>query len=607
MPGIEKIKMKARYYISIILIFAANTLFAQLKLTASVNSTSVGTGEPFEVTFAINGNGGDFTPPNFRGFQVVGGPNESTSMESVNGNTSVSISYGYELVAVKEGSFTIGPAAIVVNGHKLTSNPLKITVVKGRPVQQSSQAQSVPQGNTGTVNTSDLSKLVFIKAVVDKTDVYEGQQISLTYKLYTRVGIEQSAPDVAPSLNGFWSEDIKAPQQQIPFHQEVYKRQQYQVAEVKKTILFPQHTGNLTVDPLGITLVLRVPVSNGDDLFDQMFGGEREVKYEAKSPPVTIHVKPLPDAGKPDTFSGAVGKFSVESSIDKTEVKANDALNYKLTIKGEGNLKLLQAPVTNFPADFEKYDPKVTDTITENENGMSGARTYTYLLIPRHQGDFTIDPLKFSYFNPETGRYYTVETKAFHIKVNKGTSQSNVTDFSDENKQDVKMLSKDIRYIKTGSEGLSKPGGGFFGSFYLLLLIGPVTAFAAWRYRNWLVKTNSDIVQVKSRRAGKVAAKHLASAQQQLLAHNSKTFYENVFRGLYGYLSDKLNIQYAGLDRETIAASLKARSVSDEVVTRLLDTLDLCEMARYAPVTHISENEVFDKAKGIINDIEDEI
>jgi hypothetical protein len=605
--------MKNRYYISILLLFVTNSLFAQLKLTASVNSTTVGTGNPFEVTFAVAGNGGDFTPPNFRGFQVAGGPNESTSMEVVNGNTTVSMSYGYVLVAVREGDFVIGSATIVVNGRRLISEPVKIHVVKGSPVQQQNsqaQQQSAPTGNPGAGNTSDLSKLVFIKAVVDKTDVYEGQQISLIYKLYTRVGIEQSAPDVAPSLNGFWGEDIKSTQQQIPFRPEIYKGQQFQVAEVKKTILFPQRTGNLTVDPLGITLMLRVPVSTGNDIFDQiMGGGEREVKYEAKSLPVTIHVKPLPTAGKPDSFSGAVGKFSVESAIDKTELKANDAVNYKLTITGAGNLKLLQAPVTNFPADFEKYDPKVTDTITENASGMSGARSYGYLLIPRHQGDFTIDPLKFSYFNPESGRYYTVETKGFHIKVDKGTSQSNVTSFSDADKQDVKMLNKDIRYIKTGDDGLSKQGNGFFGSFwfYVLLFIGPATAYAAYLYRNWLVKTNSDIVKVKSRRAGKIAAKHLASAQQQLAANNARAFYESIFRGLYGYLSDKLNIEYGSLDKETIALALKARSVNEGIVTRLLDTLDLCEMARYAPVTHISENEVFEKAKGIINDIEDEI
>ena len=601
--------MTLRHYISLILIFVANAVFGQVKFSASVNSTTVGTGEPFEVSFAVNGNGANFTPPDFRGFQVVGGPNQSTSMEMINGNTTVSLSYGYELMAVSEGDFTIGPASIVVDGRRLTSNPIKIKVVKGRasPQNTQTQTQTAPTGGVRPGATTDLSKQIFIKALVDKTDVYEGQQITLTYKLFTKLGIEQNANNIAPSLNGFWSEDIKLKPQQL--HIEMYDGQRFGVAELKKTILFPQHSGDLTVDPLGMVFVVQVPVSTGDDIFDQMFGGQKQVKYEAKSAPVTIHVKPLPAAGKPDGFAGAVGDFSVVSTIDKTEVKANDALNYKVSITGSGNIKLLQAPNTNFPPDFEKYDPKVSDTVNANENGMSGSRFYNYLLIPRHQGDYTIDPLKFSYFNPATGRYYTLVTKAFQIKVDKGSAQNNVTAFSDADKQDIKMLNKDIRYIKTDTVNLNKAGGDFFGSvwYYILFLIGPVLAYGGYRYRNWLVEANSDIVKVKSRRAGKIAAKHLASAHQQLIANNAKAFYEDLFKGLYGYLSDKLNIQYASLDRETIAAALQARNVSAELVKRLLDTLDLCEMARYAPVTHIAAKEVFEKAKGIINDIENEI
>jgi len=601
--------MTRRHYISLILIFLANLVFGQVKFSASVSSTTVGTGEPFEINFSVNGNGSGFAPPDFRGFQVVGGPNQSTSMEMVNGNTSVSLSYGYELMAVSEGDFTIGPATIIVDGHRLTSNPIKIKVVKGRSVPQNNQTQTqtAPAGGVRAGNTGDLSKQIFIKALVDKTDVYEGQQITLTYKLYTKLNIEQNANSVAPSLNGFWSEDIKLKPQQL--HVEIYNGQRFGVAELKKTVLFPQHSGDLTVDPLGMLFVVQVPVSTGDDIFDQMFGGQKQVKYEAKSTPVTIHVRPLPAVGKPNGFAGAVGNFSIVSTIDKTEVKANDALNYKVAITGSGNIKLLQQPNTNFPPDFEKYDPKVTDTVNASENGMSGTRFYNYLLIPRHQGDYTIDPFKFSWFNPATGRYYSAATKAFQVKVDKGSAPSNVTAFSDADKQDIKMLNKDIRYIKTGNVDLNKAGGDFFGSllYYILFLIGPVLAYCGYRYRNWLVETNSDIVKVKSRRAGKIAAKHLASAQQQLLADNTKAFYEDLFKGLYGYLSDKLNIQYASLDRETIAATLQARNVSEGLIKRLSDTLDLCEMARYAPVTHIAAKEVFEKAKGIINDIEDEI
>ena len=602
--------MKIKYLILTLLTLASARAFSQqARFTASVSNSTVGTGEVFQVTFSINTNAGDFTPPDFRDFRIADGPNQSQSMEIINGSSSSSTSISYDLMAVKEGDFTIGPASITVNGRKLTTSPIKIKVVKGKPVPQNNQPQSsAPDNGIQQASSSDLSKLLFIKAIVDKTNVYLGQQLTVTYRLYTRVNIEQNQAASTPELNGFWSEDIKQPGGQVPMHLEMYKGARYEVADLKKTILFPERSGDLTVDPLGMTFVISVPVQSNDP-FASFFQDTKQEKYVAKSAPVTVHVKPLPDAGKPASFTGAVGSFNIANSVDKTELKANDALNYKVKVTGSGNIKLLKTLSTNFPADFEKYDPKITDTVTENENGVSGSRFYNYLLIPRHQGDYTIDPLEFSYFNPATGRYVALSTKGFHIKVDKGTNESNVTSFSDAEKQDIKMLSKDIRYIKTEDNSLVKNGDTFFGStgYWLLLLIGPVLCYGAYVYRNRLIEQNSDLVKVKSRKASKIAAKHLANAQVQLAAGNAAAFYEDVFTGLYGYLSDKLNIQYADLNKETIALALKDKKVSDQLTERLLDTLDLCEMARYAPVTHISQQEVFEKAKGIINDIENEI
>ena len=603
--------MKIKYLILALFLIAGKALAQQPKFTASVSSSTVGTGEVFQVTFSINTNAGAFNPPDFRDFRIADGPNQSQSMEIINGNSSSSTAISYDLIPVKEGDFTIGPASIVVNGRKLTTAPIKIKVVKGRPVPQNTQAQpqtSAPDDGIKQANASDLSKLLFIKAVVDKTNVYLGEQINVTYRLYTRVTIDQNTAATPPELNGFWSEDIKRQSGQIPMHIEEYKGVRYEVADVKKTILFPERSGDLTVDPFGMSFVVSVPVQSSDP-FDQFFQAQKQEVYNAKSTPVTIHVKPLPEAGKPANFTGAVGNFNIESSVDKTELKSNDALNYKVKVTGSGNIKLLKTLNTSFPADFEKYDPKISDTVTENESGVSGSRFYNYLLIPRHQGEYTIDPLNFSYFNPATNRYVTVTAKGFHIKVNKGANESNVTSFSDDEKQDIKMLSKDIRYIKTTDNTLVKNGDTFFGSlgYWLLILLGPIIAYVAYLYRNKLVEQNSDLVKVKSRKAGKVAAKHLASAQKQLEAGNAAAFYEDVFTGLYGYLSDKLNIQYADLNKETITAALQDKKVSGQLTGHLLDTLDLCEMARYAPMTNISQQEVFEKAKGIINDIENEI
>lgn len=600
--------MKARYYILTFFMLCANLVLAQVKFTSSADRTTVGTGEQFEVTFSLNGNGSDFTPPNFDNFQVLSGPNVSTSMTSINGSTTMSNSYSFDLTPVKVGNYTIGPASITVNGRRLTTSAISIKVIKGHSVPQNNQAQAAgPPDNSAASANVNLAKSLFIKADVDRTNVYQGQQLIVTYKVYTSVGIEDSQVDVIPSLNGFWSEDVKQGQQ-TQWRVETYKGRQYNVADIKQTILFPEHAGNLTIDPLGMTFVVRVQVPSRD-FMDQFFGNFKEVNYKAKSLPVTIHVKPLPEAGKPESFAGAVGKFNIESSVDKTELKANDALNYRVKLTGSGNIKLLNNLNVNFPPDFEKYDPKITDTVTEDASGLSGSRSYSYLLIPRHQGDFTIDPLKFSYFNPSTGRYVNIATRGFHIKVDKGSAESNVTAFSDADKEDIKMLGHDIRYIKTEDTVMIRQGGIFFGSalYYVLLLAGPAACYGAFVYRNRLIKNNSDLVRVRSRRAGKLAAKHLASAQKQLQAGNSKSFYEDVSKGLYGYLSDKLNIQYANLDRDTIAGALKARSLKPGLTGSLLDTLDLCEMARYAPVNHISEKEVFERAKGIISDIENEI
>jgi hypothetical protein len=604
------------YILSVLLLLCTSTLFAQdAKFTVSVSKMRVGTGEDLEVTFSLTGNAEKFIPPGFNGFQVVSGPNESTSMTSINGNTTSSTAVSYVLIAVKEGQYSIGPASVVSNGHVLATRPVTITVVKGRP-----QPQQRPPGGGGAPgqrtppgvvedNSVDLSKMLFVRAVTNKSDVYQGEQINLNYRIYARVEM-QSQVDKLPDLNGFWSQDLIDPklQQKPQWRTEIYKGQRYSVADLKQTILFPEHSGNLTIDPMGLTVIARIPAP-ARDVMEQFFGGGfRDIKAKIKSAPVIIHVKPLPDAGKPLGFGGAVGTFSLNTTVDKIALKANEALNYNVKITGSGNIKLFTPLTVNFPIDFEKYDPKTTDTINKSLTGVSGTRMYNYLLIPRHGGKYTIEPLKFSYFNPANGKYVTLTSKPFNITVAKGANEANVTALAGADKQDVKLLDKDIRYIKSDLV-LNDKGDEFFGSlgFYLLILLGPVLFIAALIYRNLNEKANSDIVKVKSRKASKIAAKHLANAKKQLSAKNTKAFYEDTFKGLYGYLSFKLNIPYANLDQETIATTLRNRSVSEPVVKQLLDTLDLCDMARFAPVTGISEQEVFEKAKNTIDDIEDEL
>lgn len=601
--------MKIKYYILALILFVAGHVFAQdAKFVASASQTTVSTGEQFQLTFSINADGGNFNPPDLSDFQLLSGPNVSNSMEFINGKATASSSVSYILAPTRVGTFTIGPATVIVNGKKLSSNPVKMTVLKRSAAQQNRNTGGGGTEAQASAGSTDLSKLLFLRAEIDKNNVYQGQPITVTYRIYTRVDILQSQVNKLPDLTGFWNEDVKM-QQPAQFHTETYKGQRYNVADIKQTILFPEHAGNITIDPFEMTFIARVQ-SAPRDFMDQFFGGNsQEVNYPAKSLPVVVHVKPLPEAGKPAGFSGAVGKFSIEASVDKDHLKANEALNYKIKIRGSGNIKLLKDLNPNFPTDFEKYDPKITDTVTQTANGASGSRIYNYLVIPRHKGDYTIDPVTLSYFNPATGKYVTLTTGSFKIKVEKGINENNVTALSGDDQEDVKLLNKDIRYIKTGDANLQAEGDRFFGSagFYLLLLCGPVLCIGAFFYRNQMRRNNADVAKVKSRRAGKVAARHLANANKELQANNTHAFYEAVFKGLYGYLSDKLNISYADLDRETITAALRAKSAKEETIGELLDTLDLCEMARYAPVTHISAQQVFEKAKGVINAIEDEI
>ncbi|QEC76475.1 BatD family protein [Mucilaginibacter ginsenosidivorax] len=610
--------MKLKYYILLLLLFCTTVLFAQgVKFTASVNKTEVGTTEQFEVTFTINSNGERFVPPNFNGFLVESGPNVSQSMTVINGASSSSMAYSYDLVAVKEGTYTIGAATIVVNGKQLSTSPIKIKVVKGtsaaqaNAARQQQQQQQVQGQGIVAGHSKDINRDLFIRADVNKTSAYIGEQLTLSYRLYTRVALVGSELEKMSDQNGFYSQEIKSLNNPnaVQWRIETIKGIKYNVTEIKQNILFPERAGNITIDPMIMDFIVRETVQSADP-FDNFFGGGsyNDVKYKIKSSPVVIHVKPLPESGKPASFSGAVGRFSVTTSVDKTDLKANEPLNYKITLKGKGNLKLLKPMAPEFPLDFDKYDPKVTDTITDNETGESGTRVYTYLLIPRHGGKFNIDPIKFSYYDLSAGKYVSQQTKGFTINVAKGATESNVTSLGAD-KQDVKLLNKDIRYIKTDGSDISKDEEGFYGSglYYFLLLLGPLLFVGALVYGKVYEMNNSDVVKVKSRKAGKIAAKHLASAKAQLTANNKPVFYENVFKGLYGYLSDKLNIAAADLNREKIATELKARELDEPTINELLETLDLCDMARFAPVSGISEQEVFDKAKNMINNIEDKI
>ena len=591
----------------VLLLVSGRVLSADITFTAAVSKTRVAVGEVFEISFSVNGNLQRFGPPPFEGFQVVGGPNQSSSMTSINGVSSVSMSLGYDLVGVKEGVYTIPGAVAVVDGKQYRSNAVKITVVKGQATgQRSSGGVGAGSSQPASDPSFDISKRLFIRAVTDKTNVYQGEQIAVTYKLYTNIDIVDNALDKLPDFNGFWSQEIKINTQSVDWTTEIFNGARYNVAVLKKVILLPERFGKLALDPLAMTFVVRQSVPSNDPL-EQFFGGAvKDVKYKIKSMPISISVKQLPEAGKPESFQGAVGSFAIASSIDKSALKANEAINYKLKVSGRGNFKLLKTPELTLATDIEKYDPKISDQLTESLDGVSGSREYTYLLIPRHEGSYKLAPFKFSFFNPATRKYVELSTDAYELKVAKGDPGANVTAFTNGGQQDVAELEKDIRYIKTASTALSVPATGFYGStlFLFSLIAGPIAFLLALGYRSWYRNQNKDAVAVKGRRASRIAAKHMANAQKQLASGDTKVFFEAVYKGLYGYLADKLNISAADLSKEIIEEALKERSIDPAIIKEVDETIDLCEMARYAPMAGVSQVEVLEKAKRIIKDIE---
>lgn len=555
-------------------------------------------GDQFRLTFTVNTQKGkDFLAPSISGFDVLMGPSRSqqSSTQIINGKVSSSsaITYTYILMAGKEGTYTIPAASIEVDGKKIFSNALTIKVLppdQSAGNQQSGQGQS--NSSRGQIAGGKISdKDLFITATAAKTTVYEQEAILLTYKVYTLVNLRQLYGKM-PDLKGFHTQEIELPQQKT-FSLEHYNGRNYNTTIWSQYVLFPQQTGKLEIPSITFEgIVAQQTIS--DDPFDAFFngGGYIEVKKKIVTPKVTINVKPLP--AKPDNFSGGVGEFTLSSSINAKEVKTNDAVTIKLTIKGAGNMKLINTPEVKFPEDFEIYDPKVTNNFDVSRAGLSGAQTIEYLAIPRHAGDFTIPQVEFTYFDLKSQAYKTLKTEEYHLKVAKGKGNADqvIADFT--NKENVKVLGQDVRFIKLGDTELLSKGKVFFGTTgYWLGYIIPFVIFVVLVifFRKQAAE-NANIAKVKTKKANKVATKRMKLAGKLLAENKKNEFYDEVLKALWGYISDKLSIPVSQLSKDNIEAELMRYGVSDEVTKTFIDALNECEFARYAPG---NENEAMDK------------
>ena len=598
-----------RFYSILLTLFAVTITATAQKLVAGAPS-HVSVGEQFRLTYTINTQDVDnFRAGNFPdAFEVLMGPSTSrqSSFQMVNGHTtsSSSITFTYIVCANKNGTFTIPPAQIRCDGKVVKSNSVKINVSGRQQAQRGGggggydgEPQMRPSGSH--ISGSDL----FIKVSANKQRVHEQEPILLTYKVYTLVQLTRLDGKM-PDLKGFHTQEVQLPQQKS-FKVETYNGRPYRTVTWSQYVMFPQMTGKLEIP--SITFDGTVVMQNRDiDPFEAFFNGGSgyvEMKKKIKAPGITIQVDPLPN--RPADFSGGVGKFNISAQLTPASIKTNDAVTLRVIVSGVGNLKLIKEPVVVFPKDFDRYDAKVTDKTKLTANGVEGSMIYDFIAVPRNAGKYEIPPVKFVYYDTSTNKYATIESKGFTLNVAQGAKGGGVSDFTG---QDVDLLNKDIRHIKTTPEELHGVNEFFFGSTsywvtLALLAIAFISLFVIFRQR---AIDNANIGKMRGKKANKVATKRLRVANKLMTAGRSSEFYDEVLRALWGYVGDKLNMPVESLSRENISQRLSEREVSEANVKLFISALDECEFERYAPGDAKGNmNKTFNAAMTAIENIED--
>lgn len=593
-----------------------------LEFTAAAKS-SVQVGEQFRAVYTVNQKVDNFIGPDFGGFNVLSGPNQSTnqSYQFINGKVSQSfqVTFTYYLQATKEGEYSIEPAKVVADGKTHQSNSLSISVSQG------STSQPTGQSSQGNVRQSQqrqegLDKNdIFIRASADKTNPFQGEQVIVTYKIFTTVPISQINIGKLSSFPGFWYKNLLDDNEPLRQYNEVINGKEYVVADLRKIALFPQRSGEIRIEPMELNCVAQVKVDNSrtrDPFFDNFFNDPffnrnfQNVELTLESNAMTIDVKPHPASGRPLNFGGAVGSFTLSSEIDRTRLKTNEPLTLKVTVSGKGNIELIDALPLSFPPDFETYDPKVTNNISRGAAGISGTRVFEYLVIPRNAGEFQIKPVEFAYFDPSKQKYSTLSTPLYTISVDKGEESSGGVAYSGVSQKDIQFIGSDIRYIKTGPARLRQFNTLFIASTaFKLWLALPVLIFAGllayWNYRR---KQSGNVALVRNRKANKVARKNLTRAGEYLKSNRTDAFFEEISRALWGYISNKFNIPLSDLSIETVHQRLNTKGIGTELISQFTGVLESCEYARFAPGDKTGRmQEVYNEALAVISKIEQEL
>lgn len=569
----------------------------------------VRTGQQFTITWIINSGGGDFSPPSFGEFYKLMGPQTSysSSTQIINGKVTreTSYTYTYYLQAMKEGRFSLGPATFVLKNKTYRSDSIRIEVLPGSQTQASAgRAETESEESSGKEDISDED--VFVNVIVNRNEVYQGEPVTATIKLYTKVEVAGINEIKYPSFRDFLRIDLETPPL-TSLKRESINGEIMGTGVLQQFLLYPQVSGDIVIDPVQITTLIRQRTGQADPFFGDFFASYSNVPRAVASKPVRIKVKPLPGE-RPSDFSGVAGNLSISASLAGDTVVVNDALNLKVTIQGSGNLKLAGTPVLNLPPDIEVYDPKITDDLRNGVNGTSGQRIFEFLLIPRHHGDFIIPPVTYSFFNVSSGRYERVATPEIGFHVLKGSdTQDGIAVFGGITKEDVRYLGQDIRFIRTGKVRLVKTGNLLISgsSFYISYAAALLVFLLILLIRKEHIRRNSDLSVVRNRKAAGIAGKRLKDASICLKNKETDRFYEEVLKALWGYLSDKLGIPLSALGRETAISALRERGANEEMLGKLIRLLDACEFARFAPSSSDSEaSGVYEDAASFISYVE---
>lgn len=600
-------------YFSVMSVFAAG----DVSFVAKADNV-VAVGQKFRLTFTLNNAESDNVQlplESLSDFTILYGPQQSTSQsfQSINGQVTRtnSTTYQYMLTANKEGTFTISPAKATVGDKIIRSNALVIKVIKGETnTNQGSQQQAQSSSNGLQISDNDL----FIRTEVSKTKMYEQEQFVATTKVYYRVGLRAFDDYKLPEYKGFISQEIEVPEAKRQSKENVNGKV-YNTYILKQCVLIPQKSGNQELEKGNITAVVQVRVQGGGGgFFGDMFASVRDVKKQLTIPSVKINVQELPKNGKPADFSGAVGSFTMNTTITPEDgYKTNDAINLKVKISGSGNLKYAKNPDIKFPTDFELYDPKVTSKIKASDAGLNGSKEIEYLAIARYPGEYVIPSAEFSYFDVKSKSYKTLKTPEYKLNIDKGAETSDnqtvVGNFT--NKESIKYLgNNEIRFINTKDLNTTPKNDYLFGSlaFYLWFIIPLVLFIIAYFFLRKLAEENSNVALMKKKKANKQALKRLATAKSFLDKEDLKSFYEETGKAIIGFVGDKFNIPLALQNKDAMQEILNEKGLSEETIKKFSAILDTCQFARFAPAAvKESPREIYDNAIALINSIEEEV